>query len=188
MVETQPVVETQSLATSAAVLTTMQALIHFADDQAASSDFGVTILTTVAIFRANPNLRIVIGYASQPGTQAYNLKLGTRRAESARSHLVVQGIAQDRMDIETQGETHRLVEGPGGGRRREPPRPVPAGDAHAQRRVSGVAPEIAAATFRDRDIPPVLDLLRDDDMDCCDVCAFPPIESDARHRLSAEAQ
>ncbi len=115
MSSTQPVVETQSLAVSAAVLTTLQALIHFADNQAGLSDSARTILDDkVAVFRANPKLRIVIvGYASQPGTEAYNLKLGTRRAESARSHLVAQGIAEDRIDIETQGESQRLVEGSG---------------------------------------------------------------------------
>ena len=110
-----PVVETQSLAASAAALTTMQALIHFADDQASLSDSARTILDAkVAVLRANPTLRIVIvGYASQPGSEAYNLELGARRAEAARSHLAAQGIANDRIDIETQGEDQRLVEGPG---------------------------------------------------------------------------
>jgi len=104
-----------SLAASAAALTTMQAVIHFADNQAGLSDSARTILDDkVAVFRANPKLRIVIvGHASQPGTQDYNLALGTQRAAAARSHLVAQGIAEDRIEVETQGEDNRLVEGPG---------------------------------------------------------------------------
>ncbi|HEX9705740.1 MAG TPA: OmpA family protein [Gemmatimonadales bacterium] len=102
-------------ASSAAVLTTMQALIHFANDQADLSDSAKAILDEkVAIFRANPALRIVIvGYASEPGTVAYNLALGTRRAEAAKRHLVAQGISPTRIEIGTRGKGQLLVEGPG---------------------------------------------------------------------------
>ena len=99
----------------AATLTTMQALIHFANDQADLSDSAKAILDEkVAIFRANPGLRIVIvGYASRPGTAAHNLALGTRRAEAAKRHLVAQGISPTRIEIATRGQGELLVEGPG---------------------------------------------------------------------------
>lgn len=102
-------------ASYATVLTTMQALIHFADDQADLSDPAKAILDEkVAIFRANPGLRIVIvGYASEPGTIEYNLALGTRRAQAAKGYLVAQGISPGRIEIATRGEGQLLVEGPG---------------------------------------------------------------------------
>src|SRR6185503_14044154 len=68
----------------------------------------------VPIFPSNPALRIVIvGYASEPGTAAYNLALGTRRAQAAKRHLVAQGIAATRIEIATRGQGDLLVEGPG---------------------------------------------------------------------------
>ena len=69
----------ETVRASAAALTTMQALIHFANDQADLTDSARAILDVkLAIFRANPALRIVIvGYASQPGTAA--LVGGNRR-------------------------------------------------------------------------------------------------------------
>jgi len=105
----------QAVASSAAALTTMQALIHFANDQADLSDSALAILDDkVAIFRANPGLRIVIvGYTSEPGTIAYNLALGTRRAETAKNHLVALGIAPTRIEIATRGKGELLIEGPG---------------------------------------------------------------------------
>ena len=102
-------------AASAAVVRTMQALIHFAHDQTDLSDSARTILDEkVAIFRANPELRIaIVGYASEPGTVAYNRALGTQRAEAAKRHLVARGISPSRIEIVTRGEGQLVVEGPG---------------------------------------------------------------------------
>jgi outer membrane protein OmpA-like peptidoglycan-associated protein len=105
----------QLVTSSAAALRTMQVLIHFANDQADLTDSARAILDDkLAIFQANPALRIVIvGYASQPGTVAHNLALGTRRAEAAKSYLVARGIAPTRIEIATRGKGELLVEGPG---------------------------------------------------------------------------
>lgn len=102
-------------ASSVATLVTMQAMIHFANDEAGLSKSATAILDEkVPIFRSNPALRIVIvGYASEPGTAAYNLALGTRRAEAAKRHLVARGIASSRIEIATRGQGDLLVEGPG---------------------------------------------------------------------------
>ena len=107
--------DVKTLASSAAALTTMQALIHFANDQADLTDSARAILDAkLPIFRANPDLRIVVvGYASEPGTRAYNLALGTRRAEAARSYLLAQGISAGRIEVATHGKGRLLVEGPG---------------------------------------------------------------------------
>ena len=68
----------------------------------------------VAIFNANPEMKIVItGYASSPGTDAYNMALGLRRANASRDYLVSKGVAANRIEIATRGENNLLVEGPG---------------------------------------------------------------------------
>lgn len=100
---------------SVATLVTMQAMIHFANDESGLSAQAKAILDEkVPIFRANPALRIVIvGYASEPGSAAYNLALGTRRAQAAKRYLVAQGISSTRVEIATRGQGELLVEGPG---------------------------------------------------------------------------
>ena len=105
----------ETIASSAAALTTMQALIHFANDQAELTDSARAILDAkLPVFQANPDLRIVIvGYASEPGTFKYNLALGSRRAEAARSYLLAKGISPARIELATHGKGRLLVEGPG---------------------------------------------------------------------------
>lgn len=100
---------------SATALATMQAMIHFENDRSDLSDWAKGILDSkVEVFRANPAMRIVIvGFASAPGTEAYNLALGTRRAEAAKAYLVAKGVDPIRIEIATRGEGQLLVEGPG---------------------------------------------------------------------------
>ena len=100
---------------SAAALATMNALIHFENDQAFLSDSAKAMLDEkVAVFRANPAMRIIIvGYASEPGTEDYNFALGGRRAAAAKDYLVAQGINQNRIELETRGQGELVVEGPG---------------------------------------------------------------------------
>lgn len=93
---------------------TMREVIQFGRDESTLSDSAKAILNDkVAVFRANPTMRIMItGYASAPGTDAYNMALGMRRATAAKAYLVSQGIAENRIEIGTQGENNLLVEGP----------------------------------------------------------------------------
>jgi outer membrane protein OmpA-like peptidoglycan-associated protein len=100
---------------SASALATMKAMIHFEHDRSDLSDSAKAILNSkVEVFRANPAMRIVIvGFASEPGTVAYNLALGTRRAEAAKAYLVARGVDPIRIEIATRGEGGLLVEGPG---------------------------------------------------------------------------
>ncbi|HEX9705738.1 MAG TPA: OmpA family protein [Gemmatimonadales bacterium] len=100
---------------SASALATMKAMIHFDHDKSDLTDSAKAILNDkVGVFRANPAMRIVIvGYASEPGSVAYNLALGTRRAEAAKAYLVAQGVDPIRIEIATRGEGQLLVEGPG---------------------------------------------------------------------------
>ncbi len=94
---------------------TMAEVIHFEHDSSELSSAARAILNSkVAIFRSDPEMRIVItGYASQPGTEAYNMALGLRRAEATRAYLVSQGVAASRIQIATRGENDLVIDGPG---------------------------------------------------------------------------
>lgn len=99
---------------SFAALATMQEMIYFQNDRSDLSDAAKAILEQkVTVFRANPAMRIVIsGFASEPGTAAYNMALGLRRAEEAKAFLVSQGVDPIRIEIATQGEGQLMFEGP----------------------------------------------------------------------------
>jgi peptidoglycan-associated lipoprotein len=103
------------VASSAGALATMQEMIYFSHDRSDLSDAARTTLSEkLAVFRANPAMRIVIvGFASQPGTTDYNLALGQRRAEAAKAWLVSQGIDPIRIEIASRGEGQLAVEGAG---------------------------------------------------------------------------
>ena len=100
---------------NAAEVATMSQEVYFQRDQSDLSDSSRAILRDkVTVFRANPEMRIVItGYASSPGTEQYNMDLGMRRATAAKAYLVSQGVAENRIQIATRGEQNLAVEGPG---------------------------------------------------------------------------
>ena len=102
-------------ASSAEALATMEQMIYFQNDKSNISDSAKGILTDkLTVFQANPAMRIVIvGFASQPGTESYNMALGLRRAGAARDYLVSQGVDPIRIEIATRGEGELVVEGPG---------------------------------------------------------------------------
>ncbi len=91
---------------TAAETATMGALIHFAFDKSILTDSARTILDEkVQVFRANPEMTIaIVGHTDVAGTDAYNLALGTRRAEAAKEYIVSKGISASRIVIESRGE------------------------------------------------------------------------------------
>jgi peptidoglycan-associated lipoprotein len=98
-------------AASSENLATMQARIHFDFDKAEITDSARTILDQkVALFRANPSMTVVLlGYTDVKGTDAYNMALGTRRANAAKQYIVSQGVAAERVIIESRGEREQLA-------------------------------------------------------------------------------
>ena len=104
---------TLTVASSAASLSTMSELVHFAYDKSDLTDSSRASLDSkVQVFQANPAMRIlIVGNTDNRGTGAYNLALGTRRAESVRDYLVAQGVASSRIELETRGETQPLASG-----------------------------------------------------------------------------
>jgi outer membrane protein OmpA-like peptidoglycan-associated protein len=98
---------------SASDVATMSQVIHFQRDKSELSDTAQRILREkVAVIRANSTMRVaIVGFASQPGSDAYNMALGMRRAEAAKAYLVSQGIAASRIEIATRGEGQLVLEG-----------------------------------------------------------------------------
>ncbi len=99
----------------AAAMATMRQMIFFRHDQSSLSDSAKAILREkVPVFNANPEMLItIIGFASKPGTETYNMALGLRRAAESKAYLVSRGINANRIEIATRGEGQLRVEGPG---------------------------------------------------------------------------
>jgi outer membrane protein OmpA-like peptidoglycan-associated protein len=105
----------EPMVSSATALATMEERIHFKNDRSDLSAEAKAILDSkVTVFRANPAMRIVIsGFASKPGTEAYNMALGLRRAEAAKAYLVSKGVDPVRIEIATHGEGQLMMQGRG---------------------------------------------------------------------------
>lgn len=104
---------TVTVGSSAASIATMQELVHFAYDKSDLTDASrATLDGKVRVFQSNPTMRIlIVGHTDDRGTGAYNLALGTRRAEAVRDYLVAQGVATSRIELETRGETQPMTAG-----------------------------------------------------------------------------
>lgn len=62
--------------------------------------------------RDNPDVNVTIeGHCDERGTNAYNLALGDRRANSAKSYLIDLGISGSRLTTISYGEERPLVPG-----------------------------------------------------------------------------
>ena len=84
--------------------------IYFAFDKYNLDDVAQEVLMRKADFlRANGDIYITIeGHADERGTNEYNLALGDRRAESAKSFLVDMGIEAFRISTVSYGEERPL--------------------------------------------------------------------------------
>jgi peptidoglycan-associated lipoprotein len=83
---------------------------HFAFDSAVLSDRAQQILHSKADYlRTGPDITVTIeGHCDARGTDAYNMALGERRAESVKNFLVDLGISSDRLNTISWGE-HRPI-------------------------------------------------------------------------------
>lgn len=109
----RPTLMKPTAASSDAALATMREMIHFSTASAILSDSAKTTLDSkVAIFRANPAMRIVIvGNTDERATDAHNLALGGRRADAAKAYLVSKGIDPIRIEIASRGESQPIAGG-----------------------------------------------------------------------------
>ena len=84
--------------------------VYFAFDKSNLDDAAQEVLMRKADFlRENPDLYITIeGHCDERGTNEYNLALGDRRSESAKSFLVDMGIEAYRISTVSYGEERPL--------------------------------------------------------------------------------
>ncbi|MFQ5827953.1 MAG: peptidoglycan-associated lipoprotein Pal, partial [Candidatus Methylomirabilia bacterium] len=80
--------------------------VHFAFDRYDIRPGDALVLDANARWiKANPNhLILVEGHADERGTNEYNLALGERRAKSAMSYLIAQGVPADSFRMISYGE------------------------------------------------------------------------------------
>ena len=80
--------------------------VLFAVDQSTLSPEGRATLDGQAVWLLqNADYTAVIeGHADEQGTREYNLALGARRADAARSYLVRQGVQSSRLQVVSYGK------------------------------------------------------------------------------------
>jgi peptidoglycan-associated lipoprotein len=85
--------------------------IHFSFDSFILSDHARQILYGKADYlRANPDIAVTVeGHCDDRGTDAYNMALGERRAESVTMFLVNLGINTDRLNTVSYGEEQPIA-------------------------------------------------------------------------------
>jgi OOP family OmpA-OmpF porin len=80
--------------------------INFNFDTARITQDSEEILDrNIAVLKKNETIRVRIeGHTDNIGTDAYNLGLSQRRAQSVKDYLVSEGIAEERLELEGKGE------------------------------------------------------------------------------------
>lgn len=74
-------------------------------------DAAIELDKLVAILKDNPTIRIELSsHTDDRSSDAYNLDLSQRRAQSAVDYIVSQGISQDRLVAKGYGETQLIIE------------------------------------------------------------------------------
>ncbi|HJR52723.1 MAG TPA: peptidoglycan-associated lipoprotein Pal [Gemmatimonadota bacterium] len=91
----------------------IQDMIFFEFDRSdLREDARQTLQAKAEALRQFPDIRVRIeGHADERGTVEYNLALGERRADAARTYLIDLGIDSDRMTTISYGEERPAVEG-----------------------------------------------------------------------------
>lgn len=100
------------LAAPVAVKQTYAADAFFDFDRATIKPEGRAKLNSLvaAINTVNLEVVIAVGHTDSVGTDAYNLKLGQRRAAAVKAYLVSQGIAANRVYTESKGESQPVAD------------------------------------------------------------------------------
>ena len=85
---------------------------NFAFDSASlTKEAEAALSPTVQSLKKDPALRIRIdGYTDSIGSEAYNMRLSERRAESVKRYLVAQGVTADRIQTRGLGPTNPVAD------------------------------------------------------------------------------
>lgn len=80
------------------------------DKSTLTADAQGKLSVAAEVLRKNPAKAVQIaGHTDSRGSDDYNIKLGMRRAESARAFLVSQGIDANRLSTQTYGESEPVA-------------------------------------------------------------------------------
>ena len=91
--------------TSASADTGLKDIFYDFDRAEVRPDGRAAIEWNVAWMKRHPNAKVVIeGHCDERGTRAYNMALGSRRAESARAAMVQAGADPDRLETVSFGK------------------------------------------------------------------------------------
>ena len=88
--------------------------VHFAFDDATVREEGIAALDRFAQVAQKhyPTSQITVeGFADPAGSQRYNKRLSTRRAESVRQYLVGKGMPAEQLRVVGYGESRQVVAG-----------------------------------------------------------------------------
>lgn len=88
-------------------------MVYFAFDDASLDQQAQEVLREKAVWlRDNPDASVIIeGHCDERGTNAYNLALGERRAESVKSFLMNLGVDASRLTTISYGEERPIAFG-----------------------------------------------------------------------------
>jgi peptidoglycan-associated lipoprotein len=83
-----------------------ESVLHFGFDDSSLSTADMTMLQKVAAgLRTRPWIAIRIGgHTDERGTEEYNMALGQRRADAARSYLIALGVSDNQIETVSFGE------------------------------------------------------------------------------------
>jgi peptidoglycan-associated lipoprotein len=103
----------EAAASEAAGMAFVNENIPFSFDSSVLSDQAQQILNSKADYlRANSGVTVTVeGHCDERGTEAYNVALGERRAESVKNFLVDLGISANRLKTISYGEERPIAMG-----------------------------------------------------------------------------
>lgn len=86
---------------------------YFEFDSAALSSDAIAVASEQSQFLKDntDHTVVIIGGADERGTEAYNYRLGLRRAASVRKELIRQGVPASRIQIRSVGESQPVANG-----------------------------------------------------------------------------
>lgn len=115
--EQQPIVEAAPVAPAPEVkmAPAPSKLAHFAyNDASLDSDAKKMLDTWSELLVSQKGMEVTIeGHCDERGSEAYNQRLGQRRAEAAKAYLVGKGIAAQRLKTVSYGESQPASSGKG---------------------------------------------------------------------------
>jgi OOP family OmpA-OmpF porin len=89
-----------------------QAETLFDFDKSVIKPEGKKVLDALVGRLKNVNLEVIIavGHTDSIGTDAYNTKLGQRRADAVKAYLITQGVEKNRVYTESKGERQPIAD------------------------------------------------------------------------------